>query len=75
MIQKPNPGNRVRLTTRVFEPDFRPGDIGTVLSGPHPISSGGHFYIVAMKKFGPGTEEIIFRATEIEVDAASAVSR
>ena len=73
MSQEPKVGDRVCLTTRDFEPDYQRGEEGTVLSGPHPTPSAGFFYIVAMKKFGPGTEEIIFRANEIEVDATATV--
>jgi hypothetical protein len=65
----------VRLSTRDFEPDYGKGETGTVLSGPHPVPSGGFFYVVTMKKNGPSATGIILNASEIEVDAASLVSR
>jgi hypothetical protein len=44
-----------------------------VLSGPHPIPSGGHFYVVAMDKDGLTGTGIIINASEIEVDGAAIV--
>ena len=75
MIQRPKTGDRVRLTTRDFEPDYQRGEAGTVLSGPHPIPSGGHFYVVTLDKDGPTGTGIIINASEIEVDAAATISR
>jgi hypothetical protein len=71
MNKHPRTGDRVRLTTRDFEPDYRPGDTGTVESGPHPIPSGGFFYLVTVEKDGPGAAAIVFNASEIEVEAVA----
>jgi hypothetical protein len=71
MNKHPRTGDRVRLTTRDFEPDYRPGDTGTVLSGPHLIPSGGYYCVVTMDKDGPSAAAIIFNASEIEVEAAA----
>ncbi|HEY7311386.1 MAG TPA: hypothetical protein VH643_18640 [Gemmataceae bacterium] len=74
MNRQPKTGDRVRLTTRDFEPDYWPGDRGTVLSGPHPIPSGGHFYVVTLDKDGPTGTGITINANEIELDAAAMAS-
>jgi hypothetical protein len=71
MNRQPKAGDRVRLTTRDFEPDYRPGDKATVLSGPHPIPSGGHFYVVTMDKDGLAATGITINASEIELDAVA----
>jgi hypothetical protein len=60
----------VRLLTRDFLPDYRPGDTGKVESGPQPIPSGGFYFVVTMDKDGPGATGIVFRDNEIAVDAA-----
>ena len=70
MSHRPKTGDRVRLTTRDLEPDYQRGEGGTVLSGPHLIPSGGHFYVVTMDKDGPTGTGIIINASEIEIDAA-----
>jgi hypothetical protein len=75
MSQQPKVGDRVRLRTRDFEPDYRTGDTGKVESGPHPIPSGGYYYVVTLDRGEPGATGIILNASEIEVDAASLVSR
>jgi hypothetical protein len=72
-MSAPKPGDRVRLTTRDFEPNYFQGDIGTVESGPHPIPSGGFYYVVTMEKDGPAPGPTSFIADEIEVDAAADV--
>ncbi len=61
----------MRLTTRDHEPDYFPGDAGTVLSGPHFVPSGGEYFVVVMDKSGPDASGSIFIAAEIEVDAAA----
>lgn len=67
------PGDRVRLTTRDFEPDHRRDDTDIVESGPHRIPGGGFFYVVRMEKpTGPGEVGIILREDDIEFDAATA---
>jgi len=40
MSQGPKTGDRIRLTTWDYEPDYERGERGTVLSGPHLIPSG-----------------------------------
>ena len=75
MSQRPKTGDRIRLTTRDFEPDYRPGDKGTVMSGPHLVPSGGHFYVVVMDKDGSTATGRIINDDEIEVDVATAVNR
>jgi hypothetical protein len=45
----------------------------TVLSGPHLIPSGGHFYDVTIDKAGLTGTGIIINASEIEIDAAAFV--
>ncbi len=57
-------GDRIRVTGIKNVPGFRPGDTGTVKDGPHPMTAGGHYYIVQMDK--KGEESILFRAEEIE---------
>jgi hypothetical protein len=59
-------GERVRLTTRDFEPDYRLDDRGTVQSGPHHTPSGGFFYVVRMDKDGPAAPGIIVHGDELE---------
>jgi hypothetical protein len=71
MSQEPKTGDRVLVTTRDFEPEYRPGDRGTVLSGPHPIPSGGFFYVVAVDKDGSAATGIVFHAGEIAVDTTA----
>ena len=68
MSQEPKTGDRVLVTTGDFEPEYRPGDKGTVLSGPHPVPSGGFFYVVAVDKDGSAGTGIVFHAGEIELD-------
>ncbi|HEY7310197.1 MAG TPA: hypothetical protein VH643_12615 [Gemmataceae bacterium] len=70
MFQGPKTGDRVRLATRDFEPDYQRGEAGTVFSGPHPIPSGGFYCVVTMDKDGPGAAVIVFNSSEIELDAA-----
>jgi hypothetical protein len=59
----------MRITTQDFEPDYLAGDTGTVESGPHPIPSGGVFYVVRMERDGPGAAAIIVREDDMEVVA------
>jgi hypothetical protein len=73
MFQQPKTGDRVHLTTRDFEPDYQRGEGGTVVSGPHPIHSGGFYYVAVMDKDGPGAAVILFDTSEIEVDATVSV--
>ena len=73
MSQLPKTGDRIRLTTWDYEPDYRRGERGTVLSGPHLIPSGGHFYVVIMDRDGPTGTGRIINASEIEIDAAMTV--
>lgn len=70
MSQQPTTGDHVRLTTPDFLPDYRPGDTGTVESGPHLIVSGGSYYIVTLKKDGPDATGVVCNEGEIEVDPA-----
>ncbi|HEY7315522.1 MAG TPA: hypothetical protein VH643_39700 [Gemmataceae bacterium] len=68
MRRGPKAGDRVRLTTRDFEPDYRLSEAGTVESGPHFIPGGGTYFIVTMEKDGPGAPGIILRTCEIEAE-------
>jgi hypothetical protein len=74
MGQQATVGQQVHLTTRDYEPDYRPGDRGTVLSGPHPTPSGGFFYLVRLEKDGPAAAEIILHAEELELQQSESVS-
>ena len=74
MRQGPKAGDRVRLTTRDFEPDYRLGEAGAIESGPHFIPCSGGYFIVAMEKDGAGAPGIILRTCEIEVDAVARMS-
>jgi hypothetical protein len=67
MIERPKPGDRVRLITSDFEPDYRAGDAGTVERGPHLIPSGGYYYLVRMERDGLDAAATIIREDEIEV--------
>lgn len=69
MIGKLKPGDKVQLTTRDLEPDYRVGEIGTVESGPHGIPSGGEFYLIRMDRDSPNARAIVFRGNEIEIAA------
>ncbi len=71
MIEKPRPGDRVRLTTSDFEPEYKAGDLGIVESGPYIIPSGGDFYLVRMEKDGPDATPTIIRANELELVATA----
>lgn len=70
MPQQPKTGDHVRLTAQDFLPDYRPGDTGTVESGPHPIPSGGSYFIVLMDRGRPGAAAVVFTEREIELAAA-----
>jgi hypothetical protein len=74
MSQQPKVGDRVRLTTRDFEPGYGLGEAGTVESGPHLISSGESYFIVLMDKDGPGAPGIILRTCEIEIDMVERIA-
>jgi hypothetical protein len=67
MAKKPQPGDRVQVTTRTAVPDHLPGDKGTVLKGPEPSDSGVPAYLVAMD-YSAGTGVVLFTGDEIEVD-------
>ena len=67
MAKKPQPGDRVRVTTRTAGPDYLPGDKGTVLRGPEPSDGGGPAYLVAMD-YSTGKGVVLFTEDEIEVD-------
>jgi hypothetical protein len=67
MAKKPQPGDRVRVTTRTAVPDHLPGDKGTVLRGPEPSDFGTHAYLVAMD-YSAGKGVVLFTEDEIEVD-------
>jgi hypothetical protein len=76
MTEQLKTGDRVRVLTPELEPDYRPGDKGTVVSGPQRLSGGEWFYVVTLDKDGPGATGTEFLASEIAVDgAAVAVSR
>ena len=69
--QQPQSGEAVRLKTREYEPDYGPGDMGTVLSGPHPVPYGeGYYYVLQLEKEGPGATEVVVFENEIETAAS-----
>ena len=69
--QQPRSGEAVRLTTREYEPDYCPGDEGTLLSGPRPAPyGGGYYYVLQLEKEGPGATEIVVFENEIETAAS-----
>jgi hypothetical protein len=74
VAQQPKTGDRVRVTTRNFEPDYQRGDKGTVMSGPHQTPSGGFFYVVQMDKDGPAAAGIIVHEEELEDEDSESVS-
>jgi hypothetical protein len=74
MRQGPTTGDRVRLTTRDFEPGYCLGEVGTVESGPHFISNGDSYFIVLIDKDGPGAPGIILRTCEIEIDMVERIA-
>jgi hypothetical protein len=67
MAKKPQPGDRVRVTTRTAVPDHLPGDKGTVLRGPEPSDGGMPAYLVAMD-YPTGQGVALFTEDEIDVD-------
>lgn len=67
MSQHPKTGDRVRVVTRNFEPDYQVGDTGTVESGPQALPSGGFYYVVRMDRDGPDAKGNVFVAGEIEL--------
>jgi hypothetical protein len=67
MAKKPQPGDRVRVTTRTAVPDHFPGDKGTVLWGPEPSDGDVSAYLVAMD-YSAGKGVVLFTEDEIEVD-------
>jgi hypothetical protein len=67
MFKTPQPGDRVRVTTRTAVPDHLPGDKGTVLRGPEPSDGGVPAYLVAMD-YDAGKGLVLFTDDEIEVD-------
>jgi hypothetical protein len=67
MTRKPQPGDRVRVTTWTGMPDYFRGDRGTVLSGPEPVEGGEPAYQVAMDQ-AAGKGVTHFTEDEIEVD-------
>ena len=58
MIRQPKMGDRVGLLTRDFKPDDRPGETGTLVSGPQAIPRGGCFSVLTLDKDGPGAAGI-----------------
>ena len=67
MAKKPQPGDRVRVTTRTAVPDHLPGDKGTVLRGPEPSGGDVPAFLVAMD-YDAGKGVVLFTEDEIEVD-------
>ncbi len=67
MPDRLRPGDRVRVTGRVRMAGYRPGDTGTVTSGPHTYPSGAVYYHVTMdvQALVPA---IVFLSDEIEPD-------
>jgi hypothetical protein len=61
-------GNRLRVTARIRMPGYRPGDKGTVMSGPHLLTSGARYYIARMDQ-DHASKRVIFAANEVEADA------
>jgi hypothetical protein len=67
MTREPINGDRVRVCTRELLPDYAPGATGHIVSGPHPLPSGGDFYVVVMDGDSSG-KATVFHADEIERD-------
>jgi hypothetical protein len=67
MTKQPQPGDRVRVTTRTAVPDYLPGDEGTVLRGPEPSDGGVPAYLVAMD-YPAGKGVVLFAEDEIELE-------
>jgi hypothetical protein len=68
MSHQLRPGDRVRLTTRVCEPDYSPGDRGTVTDGPKCHTGVGPnepYFLVAMDK-DDALKKTVFNAGELE---------
>jgi hypothetical protein len=61
-------GDRLRVTARIRVPGYRPGDKGTVVSGPHLRPSGARYYIARMDKDHPDTR-VLLADDEVEADA------
>ncbi len=66
MAKKPQPGDRVRVTTRTAVPDCLPGDKGTVLRGA--VSDGGELAFFVALDYSTGKGMVLFTEDEIEVD-------
>ena len=62
------PGDPVRVVTDVFLPFIRPGDKGTVQSGPDFVAGGGRSYVVALNKDPAGSIGHVFLAGHLEPD-------
>ena len=67
MAKKPQPGDRVLVTTRTAVPDHLPGDEGTVLTAAGPSDGRVASYLVAMD-YSAGKGVVLFTEDEIEVD-------
>jgi hypothetical protein len=63
-----NAGDRVRVTVRNRVPGFKPGDKGTILSGPRSPDGDPPYYIVVMDRDGLQRTGVVFAADEIEPD-------
>jgi hypothetical protein len=61
-------GYRVRVTVGNRRRGYRPGDTGTVWSGPHRSPGGGWHDYVAMDKGKPDDTPVGFSEDEIEPD-------
>jgi hypothetical protein len=68
MIRKLEKGDRLRIRSQRRVSDYRPGDRGTVISGPKKSVTGETYYIARMDKNGP---EIwtFFAAEDVEPEA------
>jgi hypothetical protein len=69
MTQQPKVGDRVRLITTDYEPNYTAGDTGIVEVGPVTLPSGQLLYSVRMDKDGPRARGFPFSASKIELDA------
>ena len=61
-------GDKVRVTARNRVKHYRPGEKGTILSGPEVLFEGGmRYYLVSMDRDDQGGW-IVFAEDEIEAD-------
>ena len=68
MIRKLGKGDRLRIRSHRRVSGYRPGDRGTVLSGPKKSVTGETYYTARMDKNGPGVWTFL-AAEDVEAEA------